>query len=53
MTKEGSTKTVNFMIPGPGVLKLVRSHISYMYMMKMHYTFKKSSTLLLGIDKAN
>ena len=29
MTKEGSTKIINFMIPGAGVLMLGRGHISY------------------------
>ena len=38
MTKEGSTKIVNFMTPGAGVLVLGRGHISHM--VKMHYFFK-------------
>ena len=38
MTKEGSTKIVNFMTPGAGVLVLGRGHISHI--MKMHYFFK-------------
>ena len=38
MTKEGSTKIVNFMTPGAGVLVLGRGHISHF--MKMHYFFK-------------
>ena len=29
MTKEGSTKYVNFMTPGAGVLMLGRGHMSY------------------------
>ena len=29
MTKEGSTKIVNFMTPGAGVLVLGRGHISH------------------------
>ena len=29
MTKEGSTKIVNFLIPGAGALVLGRVHISY------------------------
>ena len=29
MTKEGSTKIVNFMTPGAGVLMLGRGHISH------------------------
>ena len=51
MTKEGSTKIVNFMTPGAGVLVLGRGHISHL--MKMHYFFKKSSSLLPGIDQSN
>ena len=46
MTKEGSTKIVNFMIPGAGVLVLGRGHISHL--VKMHCFFKKSSSLLPG-----
>ena len=38
MTKIGSTKIVNFMTPGAGVLVLGRGNISYL--MKMHYSFK-------------
>ena len=38
MTKEGSTKIVNFMTPGAGVLVLGRGHISDI--VKMHYFFK-------------
>ena len=38
MTKEGSTKIVNFMTPGVGVLMLGRVHISHS--VKMHYFFK-------------
>ena len=38
MTKEGSTKIVNFMTPGAGVLVLGRGHISHIE--KMHYFFK-------------
>ena len=38
MTKEGSTKIVNFMTPGLGVLVLGRGHISHR--VKMHYFFK-------------
>ena len=38
MTKEGSTKIVNFMTPGAGVLVLGRGHISNI--VKMHYFFK-------------
>ena len=39
MTKEGSTKIVNFMTPEAGVLVVECGHISYI--MKMHYFFQK------------
>ena len=38
MTKEESTKIVNFMTPGTWVLLLGRGHISHIE--KMHYSFK-------------
>ena len=38
MTKEGSTKILNFMIPGAGVLVLGCGYISHI--VKMHYFFK-------------
>ena len=38
MTTERSTKIVNFMTPGAGVLVLGRGHISHI--VKMHYFFK-------------
>ena len=38
MTNEGSTKIVNFMTPGAGVLVLGRGQISHI--VKMHYSFK-------------
>ena len=38
MTKEGSTKIVNFMTPGAGVLVLGRGHISHI--VQMHYFFQ-------------
>ena len=38
ITKEGSTKIVNFMSPGAGVLVLGCCHISYR--VKIHYFFK-------------
>ena len=38
MTKEGSTKIVNFMTPGAGVLALGHGHISHI--VKIHYFFK-------------
>ena len=37
MTKEGSTKIVNFMTPGRAVLVLGRAHISHI--VKIHYFF--------------
>ena len=44
-------RVVNFMNPGAGVLVLGHGHISYIG--EMHYFFKKSSSLVLGIDQAN
>ena len=38
MIKEGSTKIVNFMTPGAGVLVLARGHINHI--VKMYYFFK-------------
>ena len=38
ITKEGSTKIINFMTPGAGVLVLGRGHISHI--VKMYYFFK-------------
>ena len=38
ITKERSTKIVNFMTPWAGVLELGRGHISHV--VKMHYFFK-------------
>ena len=37
-TKEASTKLVNFMTPGAGVLALGCDHISHL--VKMHYSLK-------------
>ena len=37
MTKEGSTKTVNFMTPGAGVLVL--GHVLISHILKMHIFF--------------
>ena len=51
MTKEGSTKIVNFMTPGAGVLVLGCGHISRI--VKMHYCFKNLSPLLPVIDQTN
>ena len=42
MTKEGFNKIVIFMTPGAGVLVIVRGHISHI--VKMHYSYKKSSS---------
>ena len=50
MTKEGYTKTVNFMTPRAGVLVLGRGHISHK--VKIHF-LSKSSSLLLRIDQTN
>ena len=47
MTKEGSTAIVTFMTPGAGVLVLGCGHISHI--VKMHYFFKKSFSLLSQI----
>ena len=38
MTKEGSTRIINFMTPAAGVLVLGRGHISHI--VKLHYSFK-------------
>ena len=38
MTKEGSTKIINFMIPGAGVLVLGRGLISHI--VKIHQSYK-------------
>ena len=51
MTKEGSTKIVNFMTPGAGVLVLGRDHISHI--VKMHYFFKNLSSLFPVRDQTN
>ena len=39
MTKEGSTKIINFMIPGVGVVVLGGAHILG-HLVKMYYLFK-------------
>ena len=44
MTKEESTKIVNFMTPGAGVLVLGHGYI--IPIVKMHYFFKKSFSVL-------
>ena len=51
MTKEGSTKIVNFMTPGTGILLLGHGHISHI--LKMHYFFKNPFALLPGFDQTN
>ena len=51
ITKEGYAKIVNFMTPGAGVFVLGCGHLSHI--VKMHYFFKKSSSLLPGIDQTN
>ena len=51
MTKDGFTKTLNFMKPWEGVLMLVRGHINYI--VKFIISLKKSSSLLNGIDQTN
>ena len=51
MNKEGSTKIINFMTPGAGVLVLGHGHISHV--VKMQYFFKKFSSLLPGIEQTN
>ena len=43
MTKEGSTKIVNIMTPGAGVLVQGRGHLSHK--LKMHYFFTNPSLL--------
>ena len=54
MTKEGSSKIVNFMTPRAAALVLGHGHISHIE--KMHHFFKKifkSSSLLQGTDQTN
>ena len=41
MTKEDSTKMINFMTPGAGVLVLGHDHKSHI--VKIHHFYKKSS----------
>ena len=54
MTKDGSTKIVNFMTPGAGVFVLGRDHISHVVKMRyLNLFFFKSSFLLPGIDQTN
>ena len=49
--KEGSTLFIKTMTPAAGVLVLGRGHISDI--VKMHYFFKKPSSLVLGIEQTN
>ena len=51
MTKEGSTKIVNFIIPRAGVLVFGHGHISHI--MKMNHFLNNPFSLLLGIDESN
>ena len=51
MTDEWFTKIVNFMTPGVGFPLLRCGHINYM--VKIHYFFKKNSSLLPGTDQTN
>ena len=43
MTKEGSTKIVNFMTPGAGVLVLGHGHISHIVKILVSFAFDKDS----------
>ena len=43
MAKEGSTKIVNFMTPGAGVLVLGRGHISHIVKMRYYTPSEQSS----------
>ena len=53
ITKERSTKNINFMSPGAGVLVLGCGHLSHI--VKMHYFFKNlllySQAYIYSIDK--
>ena len=51
ITKEGSTKIVNFMTPGPRILVLGHGNDSHIE--KMHCFYKNSSSLLQGKDQPN
>ena len=46
MTKKGSTKTVNLMTPGAGVLMLGRGHISHYSEDVLYSTLSIYSTLI-------
>ena len=47
MTKEGSTETVNFMIPGAGVLVLGRGNVSHIVNMHCLLRYQYTAHLLL------
>ena len=49
ITKEGSTKNVNFMSPGVGVLAIGCGHISHK--VKIHYFFNIIMTIKEGSTK--
>ena len=51
MTKQGSTKIVNFMTTGAGKFVLGRGNAYQI--VKMHDLFNISSSLLQGMDKTN
>ena len=51
VTIEGSTKIVNFMTHGSGVLVLRCGHICHIE--KMHHFFKKKSYLIPDTDETN
>ena len=51
MTKDGFTKTLNFMTPWEGVLMLVRGHINYI--VKFIISLIKSTSLLMDINQKN
>ena len=49
MTKEGSTKIVNFMTPGAGVLTLGRGHKSHYSEYVLSSTLSINSTLIVFV----
>ena len=53
MTKEGSTKIVNFMTPGAGVLVLGRGHISHFSEYVVSSTLSIYSTLIAIVLRDN
>ena len=52
MTKEGSTKIINFMIPGAGVLVLGCDHISHIVKMQ-NFMIKFISLLCQALIRQN